>query len=157
MSDFERKKAGRLPPGLYSNAVGYSCNKDPRISGNVMTKVDVTDDLPPERHELFLLDDGEKKVEYEVETRMFKPSLPMRTKGILTYLAQVFPTPPSSHSTKKTTPSATFSAHISQSTHTSFSQATKFRIHSSPSSDCAFRLTARSIQKRLWLLRARSW
>jgi hypothetical protein len=28
-------------------------------------------DSPLERHELFLLDDGEKKVEYEVETRMF--------------------------------------------------------------------------------------
>ena len=68
------KKGGQLPVGLWSNASGYSCNKDPRINGNVGTKVDVTDDLPPERHELFLLSDGEKKVEYEPETRTFYPT-----------------------------------------------------------------------------------
>ena len=33
---------------------------------------DLSIDSPLERHELFLLDDGEKKVEYEVETRMFE-------------------------------------------------------------------------------------
>ena len=67
------KRSGRLPVGHWSYASGYACNKDPRTHGNVGTKVDVTDDLPPDRHELFLLDEGEKKVEYEPETRMFHP------------------------------------------------------------------------------------
>ncbi|KAK3701080.1 DNA-directed RNA polymerase II core subunit [Vermiconidia calcicola] len=64
------KLGGRLPVGNYSNSSGYSCVKDPRIHGNTGTKVDVVIDQPPDRHELFLLDDGEKKVEYEPETRV---------------------------------------------------------------------------------------
>jgi hypothetical protein len=63
------KSGGKEPYGLSSNKAGYSFNKDPRIHGNVGTKIDVTADLPPPRHELFLLDDDEKKVEFEPETR----------------------------------------------------------------------------------------
>jgi hypothetical protein len=63
------KRGGKEPHGSWSNKSGYSCNKDPRIHGNVGTKIDVTADLPPPRHELFLLDDDEKKVEFEPETR----------------------------------------------------------------------------------------
>ena len=62
-----RKPSGRLPAGQWSYGARYSCVLDPRINGNVGTKIDI--DIPPDRHELFLLDDGEKKVEYDPETR----------------------------------------------------------------------------------------
>ena len=68
------KLSGRLPVGNWSHSSGYSCVKDPRIHGNAGTKVQVQHDLPPDRHELFLLDEGEKKVEHEPETRMFHPT-----------------------------------------------------------------------------------
>jgi hypothetical protein len=63
------KRGGKEPYGLSSHKAGYPSCKDPRIHGNVGTKIDVTADLPPPRHELFLLDDDEKKVEFEPETR----------------------------------------------------------------------------------------
>ena len=66
-----RKTGGRQPFGTWSNSAGYSCVTDPRINGNVGTKIDI--DVPPDRHELFLLEDGEKKVEYEPETRKSCP------------------------------------------------------------------------------------
>jgi hypothetical protein len=69
-----KKKGGKLPHGYASNSAGYSMNKDPRINGNVGTKIDVTSDQPPDRHELFLLEDGEKKVEFEPETRKHLPT-----------------------------------------------------------------------------------
>ena len=62
-------KGGRPPLGSWSYSSGYACNLDPRINGNVGTKIDVSADQPPDRYELFLLGDGEKKVEYEPETR----------------------------------------------------------------------------------------
>lgn len=62
-------KGGKEPYGYSANVSGYSMNKDPRINGNVGTKIDVLADQPPDRHELFLLEDGEKKVELEPETR----------------------------------------------------------------------------------------
>ncbi|KAK5164068.1 DNA-directed RNA polymerase II core subunit [Saxophila tyrrhenica] len=63
-------KGGKAPVGSWSNASRYSCSLDPRINGNVGTKIDVLADLPPDRYELFLLEDGEKKVEFEPETRV---------------------------------------------------------------------------------------
>ena len=80
MSSYEHlitlSKGGKLPFGHWSNASGYSCVKDPRVHGNVGSKV--TADLPADRHELFLLDDGEKKIEHEAETRKM-PSPPHLT------------------------------------------------------------------------------
>ena len=67
------KKGGGLALGHWSHVVGYSYVGDPRVHGNIGTKVDVTADIPPDRYELFLLGDGEKKVEYDPETR--RPSL----------------------------------------------------------------------------------
>lgn len=63
------KVGGREPLGHQNYRAGYSCVNDPRIHGNVSTKVDATVDVPPDRSELYLLDDGEKKVEIEPETR----------------------------------------------------------------------------------------
>ena len=72
LEDVARKPSGgKLPTGQYSHASGYACVLDPRIGGNVGTNIDI--DMPPDRHELFLLDDGEKKVEYEPETRKSQP------------------------------------------------------------------------------------
>lgn len=67
-----RKKTGLQPYSVWSNACGYSCVKDPRTHGNVGTKVDILADLADERHELFLLEDGEKKVEVDPETREYR-------------------------------------------------------------------------------------
>ena len=50
-----------------SYSAGYSAVKDPRIHGNVGTKLEI--DIPPDRHELFLLSEGEKKITFEPETR----------------------------------------------------------------------------------------
>lgn len=63
-------KGGRLPVGHSAYSACYSNVTDPRVHGNVGTKVDVTTDVP-DRYELFLLGDGEKKVEYEPETREY--------------------------------------------------------------------------------------
>ena len=70
MSDFDDtpQKGGRLPAGQWSNASGYACNRDPRVGNNVGSKLQA-DNLSPERHESFLLAVGEKKIEYEPETR----------------------------------------------------------------------------------------
>lgn len=70
-----KKPAGRLPQNSWSNAVGYACNKDPRVNGNVGTKIDVNVDEII-RSELYKLDDGEQKVEVEPETREHIPSPP---------------------------------------------------------------------------------
>lgn len=45
--------------------------KDPRIAGSTWTKVKPNDFDIPDRHELFLLGDGEKKVEMETVTRKY--------------------------------------------------------------------------------------
>lgn len=66
------RKGGKEPFGYSANLSRYSMNRDPRIHGNVGTRIDVMADLPPDRHELFLLEDGEKKVEFEPETREFQ-------------------------------------------------------------------------------------
>jgi len=55
-----------------SYSAGYSAVKDPRIHGNVGSKLEV--DIPPDRHELFLLSEGEKKITFEPETREFTVS-----------------------------------------------------------------------------------
>lgn len=48
----------------------YSANTDPRLNGNVGTKIDTGADEDP-RYESFILADGEKKVEVEPETREY--------------------------------------------------------------------------------------
>jgi len=45
--------------------------KDPRIAGSTYSKVKPHDFDIPDRHELFLLADGEKKVEMETVTREY--------------------------------------------------------------------------------------
>ncbi len=63
-----------MPVGVGSHAFRHFPTQDPRIHGNTGAQIDPTEDSPPERHELFLLGDGEKKVEYEPETRTFHPT-----------------------------------------------------------------------------------
>lgn len=63
------RTGGHLPVGHQAFSAGYSLVTDPRVNGNVGSEIDVSADLPPDRYELFLLGDGEKKVEYEPETR----------------------------------------------------------------------------------------
>lgn len=71
-----------LNAGNYENptnakpvGIGDGPWKKERVAGPscrppVHVELDLIDDVLP-RHELFLLDEGEKKVEYEPETRMF--------------------------------------------------------------------------------------
>ncbi|KAK4546129.1 hypothetical protein LTR36_002266 [Oleoguttula mirabilis] len=61
-------KGGRMPYAHSSYSAGYAANKDPRVNGNVGSKMVV--DGVPDRHELFLLADGEKKITFEPETRV---------------------------------------------------------------------------------------
>ncbi|KAK0929675.1 DNA-directed RNA polymerase II core subunit, partial [Friedmanniomyces endolithicus] len=61
-----KKTGGRLPAFNYNYGCGYAANRDPRISGNVETKIEI--DTAPDRYELFLLGEGEKKITLEVET-----------------------------------------------------------------------------------------
>lgn len=61
---------GRLPVGSWSHASRVSYVRDPRIGGNTCTKVEPAVDLVHST-EIFLLEDGEKKVEIEPETRAF--------------------------------------------------------------------------------------
>ncbi|KAK0344869.1 DNA-directed RNA polymerase II core subunit [Friedmanniomyces endolithicus] len=63
-----KKLSGRLPAHSYHHSCGYSGVLDPRIGGNVGSKLMV--DTAPDRYELFLLGEGEKKVTLEVETRV---------------------------------------------------------------------------------------
>lgn len=58
---------GQAPLGHSSNVNRVSFATDPKIHGACGSKM-ATDSLP-KRHELFLLDDGEQKVEFEPETR----------------------------------------------------------------------------------------
>lgn len=48
----------------------YSSVMDPRVHGSTWTNVKAEIDVP-DRHELFLLADGERKVEMETVTRKF--------------------------------------------------------------------------------------
>ena len=66
-----KKLSGRLPAHSYHHSCGYSGVLNPRIGGNVGSKLLV--DTAPDRYELFLLGEGEKKVTLEVETR--KPTI----------------------------------------------------------------------------------
>ncbi|KAK3621214.1 DNA-directed RNA polymerase II core subunit [Elasticomyces elasticus] len=63
-----KKLGGRLPAYNGSYSSGYSGVLDPRIGGAVGSKLEV--DTQPDRYELFLLGEGEKKVTLEVETRV---------------------------------------------------------------------------------------
>ena len=49
-------------------ATGYKGNTDPRLFGSTETNVKAEINIP-DRHELFLLADGERKVEMETVTR----------------------------------------------------------------------------------------
>ncbi|KAK5134281.1 hypothetical protein LTR08_006710 [Meristemomyces frigidus] len=59
---------GLNPYAHVSNCSGYSANKDPRVNGTVGSKMEI--DIAPDRHELFLLGEGEKKITFEPETRV---------------------------------------------------------------------------------------
>ena len=96
---------GKLPFGMGSNMAGYSCVKDPRVHGNVGTKIDI--DQPPDRYELFLLGDGEKKVEFEPETRKLRAQTALSNDMPANNPHQASRTQPCSPSTRKTTPLAT--------------------------------------------------
>ena len=126
-----------------------------RTGRPVHLELDLIDDVQ-RRHELFLLDEGEKKVEHEPETRKSHTIHHSSTTPILTYCCQVSPTPPSSPSTKKTTPWATYSARTSPNTRTSSSPATRSRTRSSPPSSCACRRMGRSVPRRPSSVRVRS-
>lgn len=71
----EKVKGGLAPVGHDSYKCGYSGSLDPRNRQHVGPTIDLTDSQL-ERHELFLLEDGEKKVEEQPETRtLARPSL----------------------------------------------------------------------------------
>ena len=61
-------KGSQAPFGHHSYANRHSISHDPTIHGAVGSKMDKYDSQL-DRHELFLLEDGEKKVEFEPETR----------------------------------------------------------------------------------------
>ena len=61
---------GLLPNAHGSNACGYAVNKDPRERLTAVGSKMETD-VAPTRHELFLLGEGEKKITFEPETRMY--------------------------------------------------------------------------------------
>jgi hypothetical protein len=67
---------GLPPPGHNSYASRYAGNKDPRVKGNVGGHEHKVDE-PPDRHELYLLGDSEKKVTFEVESRKCQHSVCM--------------------------------------------------------------------------------
>jgi len=67
MSHIPHKKGGRALFGHESYAVLYSTIKYLKIHGNVDTKIDIVS--PPNRHESYLLAEGERKVTLEPETR----------------------------------------------------------------------------------------
>lgn len=61
-------EGGNGPFGLGSYKAGYPANMDPRVRiGALGPKIET--ELPPDRHELFLLQEGEKKITFEPETR----------------------------------------------------------------------------------------
>lgn len=70
----QRRSADFYPPRpahiqrMYQYADRYTGVKDPRIRGSTWTNVKAEIDIP-DRHELFLLADGERKVEMETVTR----------------------------------------------------------------------------------------
>lgn len=58
---------------LYQYGSRYSSVTDPRVNGSTETKIKAeVDGL--DRHELFLLAEGEKKIEYETVTRKDTPT-----------------------------------------------------------------------------------
>ena len=61
---------GLLPYAQNSNSCKYAANRDLRVTGNLGSKIEI--DLVPDRHELFLLGEGEKKITFEPETRTYK-------------------------------------------------------------------------------------
>ena len=71
-----KKSGGRLPFGHYSFSAGYAANKDPRTGGNNGDGINTAIDIP-DRNELFLLAENERKVELETETRKSPVSNPL--------------------------------------------------------------------------------
>ncbi|KAK3677624.1 DNA-directed RNA polymerase II core subunit [Recurvomyces mirabilis] len=64
-----KKRSGELPFGHASYHAGYSTVKDPRTGPNIGPQnLDI--DTVPDRYELYLLGEGEKKVTFEQETRV---------------------------------------------------------------------------------------
>jgi hypothetical protein len=100
-------------------------------------------DGPENRFELFLLDDGQSKVEYKEETRK-PPRNPPPCACTDPTTQQASLTRPSSPSTRKTTRSATCCRSVSSNTTTSSSRHTRFRIRSLRPSSSASRPTAPS-------------
>lgn len=89
-------------------------------------------DAEEKRFELYLLDEGQKKVETEEETRELPRSPQVGSIDADARIRpQVSPTPPNSPSIRKTTRLATYSRSAFTSTRMSSSQHTKFRIRCS--------------------------
>ena len=100
-------------------------------------------DPPPDRFELFLLGEGEKKVTWQFDTRTYSPStLSMHTRyvpSLTLYTSQEYQIPQSLLSSKKTTLSAISLHHASTPTQPSPSPPTSSLTRSSPTSTCASR------------------
>ena len=116
------------------------------INRDKTNKVKFSSDHIPDRFELFLLDDGQQKVEYKEETR--KSSVHLSTNSA-NESRQVYPTLLSSHSTRRIIHLATSSPSAYSSTITSSSPPTKFPTRSSRPSSSASKPMAQSHQRRL--------
>ncbi|RMY04831.1 hypothetical protein D0868_06744 [Hortaea werneckii] len=63
------KPGGRLPPHIGAHAIRLSTALDPRVHGAI-GPTSLEAEPSPFRHELFLLQEGEKKITFEPETRV---------------------------------------------------------------------------------------
>lgn len=73
MPKLPQKKGGGTPFSHDLYMALYFTDEDAKIHGNVGTKIDIAG--PPDRHESYLLAEGEKKVTLEPETRKSNPAL----------------------------------------------------------------------------------
>ena len=71
------KRGGQPPPNTGAYAIRSSTSHDPRVHGAIGPTSLEAEPSPP-RHELFLLQEGEKKITFEPETR--KPSSLLRPR-----------------------------------------------------------------------------
>lgn len=68
------KSGGRRPPNSDAYGIRSSTSLDPRIHGAI-GPTSLEAEPSPFRHELFLLQEGEKKITFEPETRKPSPLL----------------------------------------------------------------------------------
>lgn len=74
-SEMAAGRGGRLPFAVGSYGARYAANQDPRVHGNLGPKLEAEHE--PDRHELFLLQEDEKKITFEPETRKANLSIPL--------------------------------------------------------------------------------